>query len=437
MMKAHYGIRLVFDGDLLKSVDPADDSSDLKPEQSRVRWLGGDTDSSVLQIFDDQDPKIALAKANLRGAAPFFDVAGDAKGTALKELLAPLCEESRELALRRAGELGNFSDELAPHYGVEWVGLAPKMYSLSKTEGESKERAKGVPKSVRKKLDHELYRAILESGGEHKVEFRRLGCRHHVNEVVEIHKRGLTALNTKTWQLDAHCTPGHSGRHSRPLVHKDLHQAGVPKLKLLHVLEGHRASFREHAEVDGLLVDIHVGRRKSQHLARTAVRAVVERTPVAARHVFAILIAPIATTQEIGHHAVAETQAVGIFGGPEPLLAAAQELRQLLPTASGEVRARRGRKLSELPTRRRVDLHVDDALELLERVVEPRMLQAIFESPLSHRHYVATKPLVGVCKRTDQRGHGGNAAFAVDNLSLPALWIHDFLRKADLQDDLD
>ncbi|CAE7702831.1 unnamed protein product [Symbiodinium sp. CCMP2592] len=211
MMKAHYRIRLVFDGDLLKSVDPADDPSDLKPEQSRVRWLGGDTDSSVLQIFSDQDPKIALAKANLRGAAPFFDVAGDAKDAALKEHLAPLCEESRELALRRAGELGNFSDELAPHYGVEWVGLAPKMYSLSKTEGESKERAKGVPKSERKKLDHELYRAILESGGEHKVEFRRLGCRHHVNEVVEIHKRGLTALNTKAWQLDAH--------RSRPLGH--------------------------------------------------------------------------------------------------------------------------------------------------------------------------------------------------------------------------
>ena len=211
MMKAHYGIRRVFDGDLLKSIDPADDSSDMKPEQSRVRWLGGDTDSSVLQIFSDQDPKIALAKANLRGAAPFFDVAGDAKGDALKEHLAPLCEESRELALRRAGELGNFSDELAPHYGVEWVGLAPKMYSLSKTEGESKERAKGVPKSERKKLDHDLYKAILESGGEHKVEFCRLGCRHHVNEVVQIQKRGLTALNTKAWQLDSH--------RSRPLGH--------------------------------------------------------------------------------------------------------------------------------------------------------------------------------------------------------------------------
>ncbi|OLP75207.1 hypothetical protein AK812_SmicGene45032 [Symbiodinium microadriaticum] len=212
MMKAHYRIRRVFDGDLLKSVDPANSSDDsLKPEQSRVRWLGGDTDSSVLQIFADQDPKIALAKANLSVCSPFFDVAGDAKGDALKEHLAPLDEESRELALRRAGELGNFSDELAPHYGIEWVGLAPKMYSLSKTEGESKERAKGVPKSERKKLDHDLYRAILECGGEHKVEFRRLGCRHHVNEVVEIHKRGLTALNTKTWQLDAH--------RSRPLGH--------------------------------------------------------------------------------------------------------------------------------------------------------------------------------------------------------------------------
>ena len=100
---------------------------------------------------------------------------------------------------------------MASHYGVEWVGLASKMYSLSKTEGESKKRAKGVPKNERKKLDNDLYRAILESGGEHKVEFRRLGCRHHVNEVVQIQKRGLTTLNTKAWQLDSH--------RSRPLGH--------------------------------------------------------------------------------------------------------------------------------------------------------------------------------------------------------------------------
>ena len=58
-----------------------DDSNDLKPEQSR---MGGNC--------------------------------------ALKELLAPLYKESRELALHRAGELG-FSDKLASHHGVDWLGV--------------------------------------------------------------------------------------------------------------------------------------------------------------------------------------------------------------------------------------------------------------------------------------------------------------------------
>ncbi|CAE7685209.1 unnamed protein product, partial [Symbiodinium necroappetens] len=209
MMKAHYRIRRVFDDGELKNVDPVEGSQ--KPQESCTRWLGGDTDSSVLQIFSYRDPKIALAESNLQGDGIFFDVAGDAKGEALERHLAPLSESSRELALSRSGALGNFSDELAPRYGVEWVGLAPKMYSLTKTGGGSKERAKGVPKKERAKLDHDAYKAILESGVEHRVDFCRLGCSHHINQILQINKRGLTALNTKVWQLDS--------QHSRPLGH--------------------------------------------------------------------------------------------------------------------------------------------------------------------------------------------------------------------------
>ena len=213
MLKAHCRLRTVFDGHLMKSVDPPEGES-MRPE-SHVRWLGGDTDSSVIQVYGELDPKIALANANLLGGAPFFDVAGDAKGTDLAVHLAPLSQPARELACRQAGALGNFSDELSPNYGIEWVGLAPKMYSLKKTGGEDKERAKGVPKRERKKLNHDKYLEILEAGGEHRVSFRRLGCAHHINEVVEVHKRGLTPLNTKVWQLDPH--------KSRPLGHFKNH----------------------------------------------------------------------------------------------------------------------------------------------------------------------------------------------------------------------
>ena len=199
MLKAHCKIRQVFDDHLVKSTDAVVDDELLRPEESKVRWLGGDTDSSVLQIFDDADPKIALANSNLLGGGPFFNVAGDAKGQRLVEHLAPLSQTSRDLVLRNSGALGTFSDELAPDYAEEWVGLAPKMYSLKKSGAcEDKSRAKGVPKAERKRLVHEDYAAILESGGEHKVNFCRLGCSNHVNQVMLVEKRGLTALNLVT-----------------------------------------------------------------------------------------------------------------------------------------------------------------------------------------------------------------------------------------------
>ena len=94
MMKAHYRVRRIFDGHLMKSVDPILDSHDLKPEQSSVRWLGGGLDSSVLQIYCDEEFKVALADSNLLGGSPFFDVAGDAKGSDLARHLAPLKQAS-------------------------------------------------------------------------------------------------------------------------------------------------------------------------------------------------------------------------------------------------------------------------------------------------------------------------------------------------------
>ena len=100
-------------------------------------------------------PAVALRRGPVEdclGGRPFFDVAGDAKGAELTQHLAPLSQAAHELALQEAGALGNFSDELAPHYGEEWVGLAPKMYSLKKSGGGDK-----------------------EVGGEHKVSFLSLG----------------------------------------------------------------------------------------------------------------------------------------------------------------------------------------------------------------------------------------------------------------------
>ncbi|CAE7426001.1 unnamed protein product [Symbiodinium natans] len=105
------------------------------------------------------------------------------------------------------------------HYRIRRVFdgdlLKSKSSKITTREGQRSAGASGskspAGSSSVPRVDHDLYKAILESVGEHKVEFRRLGCRHHVNEVVQIQKRGLTALSTKACQLDSH--------RSRPIGH--------------------------------------------------------------------------------------------------------------------------------------------------------------------------------------------------------------------------
>ena len=217
MLRLHYEIRRIFDGDLTHNVDPVPMDPEkpaewqLRPTSSRVRWLGGDTDSSAVQIFDGRDPKHDLAARNALGGDLFFDVAGDAKGAALEEHLADLDPANRETALARAGELGNFADEAAPLKIVEWVGVGPKMYSVEKSDGKNKSRAKGVPKVVRKTLKHQKFRDMVEKHHEHSISFNRLQSKNHVMEVVPQTKKGLSAVNLKVYQLNAY--------QSRPLGH--------------------------------------------------------------------------------------------------------------------------------------------------------------------------------------------------------------------------
>lgn len=57
--------------------------------------------------------------------------------------------------------LGKFKDELCGKFGVQFVGLKAKMYSL-KTIDEEKKRAKGIKTNiVRKKITHNDYVSCL------------------------------------------------------------------------------------------------------------------------------------------------------------------------------------------------------------------------------------------------------------------------------------
>ena len=60
-----------------------------------------------------------------------------------------------------------------------------------------------------KSLSHEVYRGILDEGGEQSVEYHRLASQNHVVELRQQSKRGLSGYNDKVYQLDVHRSRPH------------------------------------------------------------------------------------------------------------------------------------------------------------------------------------------------------------------------------------
>jgi len=130
----------------------------------------------------------------------------------------------------RAGRLGGFKLESKEDCIVEFIGLAPKMYSikLKLLDGEEKKivkgckypkkpedtitKAKGVAGSVVKKnAPHEVYRDMLFNPKVSRATFRKLQSFKHKVCGLEITRNMLTSLQDKTYQL--------STTESRPLGH--------------------------------------------------------------------------------------------------------------------------------------------------------------------------------------------------------------------------
>lgn len=120
-----------------------------------------------------------------------------------------------ELKLNK-GKLGAFKLESERNCIVEFVGLAPKMYSFKvmHEDGEISTymRGKGVPSKVLKaNANHESFCEMLFQPYESRVSFRTLRSTNHEIRGMNMSKRMLTALQDKTYQV--------SPLESRPLGH--------------------------------------------------------------------------------------------------------------------------------------------------------------------------------------------------------------------------
>ena len=169
--------------------------------------MSTDTDSATYFIETEEDPVLALARANESKDFPcFFDLAKDLIGKrASADVLDCLTERQREIAWRRAGELGAFGMEHLPVRIVEQVGLRSKLYSVlfsGELKGKlSKQRGKGLMKRVMPA--HADYVDCLSTGLETHVDFCQM-VSHHFKMAVEYRrKKALSPLNTKIWQLDS------------------------------------------------------------------------------------------------------------------------------------------------------------------------------------------------------------------------------------------
>ena len=106
--------------------------------------------------------------------------------------------------------VGKMADERPGEIISEVIALKSKMYSI-KTQsywypstspyGEEK-RAKGVPKTAKKKMTHEDYRQVLKDSSTNTATFRAIRSVHHINQTLELKKRALSAFDDKKYILD-------------------------------------------------------------------------------------------------------------------------------------------------------------------------------------------------------------------------------------------
>ena len=123
-----------------------------------------------------------------------------------------------------------------------------------------------------------------------------------------------------------------------------------------------------------------------------------------------------------------------LFGDHKPFLPDLRRAGNSFQTPSCKLLAWSGWQLSHFPAGRREELHVHDALELLNRVVKSGMFQLVLQPPLHRSDDVTAKPLVRVGQGANEHGHGRSPPHAVDRVD-HAIGTYRVLGDAVVHDD--
>ncbi len=181
---------------------------------SMYKLLMTDTDSLTYLLQTESLSHDLLCSKSIE-----FDLANTLKSVeAVKKACPedPNPEETFAMLKKRKGKLGAFKLESDDACVTEFVGLAPKMYSMRMRLADGSMdticKGKGVPNAVLKRnTDHSSYRNMLFEPYESNVTFKKLQSFKHQMHSLQLTRRMLTALQDKTFQL--------SPLESRPLGH--------------------------------------------------------------------------------------------------------------------------------------------------------------------------------------------------------------------------
>ena len=112
--------------------------------------------------------------------------------------------------------LGKMKDEMKGYPIKEFVGLRPKMYSVLEGDSTEKKTAKGISKSVTRKMRHEQYFQALFDEQRSTANMTCIRSYKHDVMTVNIKKIGLSPYDDKRYVLDDKVTTLAHGHCSIP-----------------------------------------------------------------------------------------------------------------------------------------------------------------------------------------------------------------------------
>ena len=101
------------------------------------------------------------------------------------------------------GKLGLLKSEVGERTIAEFVGVRPKCYSIVLADGDRISSAKGVPKTIKKKIIHQQYKDALFQNQTYTFDYQGFTVRNGRMSTVKYPKRGISMVEDKRYYISA------------------------------------------------------------------------------------------------------------------------------------------------------------------------------------------------------------------------------------------